>query len=91
MLFGFVGSGKSTLARTLESELGAVRFSPNEWLVALYGTNPPAELFDEYHQRIARWMEVQYSRVLAVGIDIILETAVKADENDVDVQKQAGF
>jgi sporulation protein YlmC with PRC-barrel domain len=71
--------------------LGAVRFSPNEWLVALYGTNPPAELFDEYHQRIARWMEVQYSRVLAVGIDIILETAVKADENDVDVQKQAGF
>jgi predicted kinase len=32
---GLPGSGKTTLARALESRLGAIRFSPDEWLDAL--------------------------------------------------------
>ena len=32
---GLPGSGKTTLARQLESRLGAVRFSPDEWIDAL--------------------------------------------------------
>src|SRR5437868_3684945 len=32
---GLPGSGKTTLARTLESQLRAVRFAPDEWMDAL--------------------------------------------------------
>lgn len=74
MLFGFVGSGKTTFARKLEGELRAVRFSHDEWMVALYGTNPPAELFDEYYHRIARLIEAQYKRLLEIGVDVIIDS-----------------
>jgi predicted kinase len=33
---GLPGSGKTTLARTLESQFRAVRFTPDEWMDALW-------------------------------------------------------
>jgi predicted kinase len=35
IICGLPGSGKTTLAKTLERQLAAVRFSPDEWLDAL--------------------------------------------------------
>lgn len=83
MIFGFVGSGKTTFARRLEEQLPAFRFSPDEWMVALYGTNPPADKFGEYHRKIELFIESQYKRLLELGVDIILDCGFwkRADRN----------
>lgn len=34
MIHGFVGVGKTTFAKKLQQEVNAVRFSPDEWMIA---------------------------------------------------------
>ena len=40
LIYGFVRAGKTTFARKLESEISAIRFTHDEWMVKLYGHNP---------------------------------------------------
>lgn len=73
LLYGITGSGKTTFARRLESELRAVRFSPDEWMVELHGTNPPEALFRPQHERIMTLIWEHAGRVLKTGTDAIIE------------------
>jgi predicted kinase len=66
---GLPGSGKTTLARQLESRLGAVRFSADEWLDAL-----SLNLYDE--ERRGRIEALQWKigqALLARGLIVIIE------------------
>lgn len=72
-LHGFIGSGKTTLARRLERELPGLRFSSDEWMVALHGPDPPAERFPVLHARVLALMETQWTRALALGLPVILD------------------
>ena len=72
-LHGFLGSGKTTFARRLERELPALRFTSDEWMVPLYGSDPPAELFPVYFARVMAVMEVQWTRALELGVPVILD------------------
>lgn len=91
LLHGFVGAGKTTFAKKLETEVNAVRFSPDEWMIALYGTNPPAEFFDEYYQRINKWIWVQIGRIVKTGVDVIYDTGLwkRADRDEVIAKVKA--
>lgn len=73
LLHGFIASGKSTFAKKLESETGAIRFSPDEWMALLYGENPPVELFDEYYQRIMTLIEKLWKAAVVAGCNVILD------------------
>ena len=73
LLHGIVGSGKTTLARRLERDCRAVRFSPDEWMVALHGTNPPEALFRPQHERIMALIWEHAGRVLRAGPDVVVE------------------
>ena len=73
LLYGAPGSGKTTFARQLERELRAVRFSPDEWMVSLHGTNPPESVFRPQHERIMALVWEHTGRVLRAGCDVILE------------------
>jgi len=42
LLVGLPGAGKTTKARQLEVEASALRFTPDEWMHALFGRNDPA-------------------------------------------------
>lgn len=73
LLHGFTGSGKTTFARKLEQELPAFRFSPDEWMVQLYGHNPPAEHFPEYFDRVVGLIWQSAVRLLELGVDVVLD------------------
>ena len=66
---GLPGSGKTTHAKLLEGKLGAIRFSPDEWMDAL-----SLDLYDE--ERRAKIEALQWKlgeRLLALGLTVIIE------------------
>lgn len=66
---GLPGSGKTTVAKALESRLGAVRLSPDEWLEAL-----ALDVYDE--ERRARIEALQWTlsqQLLRLGLIVIIE------------------
>ncbi len=73
LIHGFLGAGKTTLAKRLETELGAVRYSPDEWMVKLYGLDPPAERFATYLARVYELINAQWPIILSRGVDVILD------------------
>ena len=52
---------------------GAVRFSPDEWMVRLHGTNPPADKFQEYHNGIEELIWDMAALFLVKGHDVIMD------------------
>jgi predicted kinase len=85
LIHGYLGAGKTTFARHLEGELGAVRFSHDEWMARLYGEDPPAELFADYHQNVWDVMQGTWTRCLTLGLDVVLDLGFwrRAERNSV--------
>jgi len=73
LIHGFLGAGKTTLARHLEQSLPAIRFTHDEWMVRLYGADPPAELFPEYFRRVSDQISSVWPRCLELGLDVVLD------------------
>ncbi len=73
MLYGFVSAGKTTFAKKLEKETGALRFTNDEWVISLYGSNPPAEKFAECYERTTKLLLDTSFKCLKAGVDIILD------------------
>jgi predicted kinase len=66
---GLPGSGKTTLAKAIEGRLGAIRFSPDEWMADL-----SLDLYDE--ERRAKIEGLQWKlaqQLLALGQVVIIE------------------
>jgi predicted kinase len=84
LIHGICGSGKTTFAKQLEREIRAVRFTPDEWMVKLHGTNPPAEKFQEALERVFELIWEHTARVLRTGTDVILDFGFwsRASRND---------
>jgi predicted kinase len=73
LIHGFTGAGKTTFANSLEQETGAVRFSADEWMVRLHGTNPPADRFRDYVDRIDKLIWDMAALFLERGHDVIID------------------
>jgi predicted kinase len=73
MVHGYLGAGKTTFSKRLERELPAVRFSPDEWMVALYGHDPPAEHFEDYLNRVFAITHDTWRKVTRAGVDVVLD------------------
>jgi predicted kinase len=69
LVCGLPGAGKTTHARALERDLGAVRFSPDEWLTAL-----AVDLYDERaRSRIENLQWMLCERLLELRLTVIVE------------------
>lgn len=77
MICGPIGAGKTTLARRLASEHRALRFSLDEWVMQLFGSEAPEPMvFDWWAERCRRCSERIWSvcaGALAQNMDVVLD------------------
>jgi predicted kinase len=77
MICGPLGAGKTTLARCLTKEHGAIRFSLDEWVMQLFGSEAPEPMrFEWWVERCQRCSERIWRvcrDLLGQGVDVILD------------------
>jgi predicted kinase len=77
LISGGTGAGKTTYARVLAAEVGAVRFSIDEWMTNLFWMDSPQPIqFDWTMERIGRceaMIRDQVHGLVAVGTGAILD------------------
>jgi len=73
LICGLPCAGKTTLARQLENTLPALRLTPDEWHIPLYGQDAEEEAHDARHTLIEVMLWGVAARVLALGVDVILD------------------
>ncbi len=73
LLAGLNGAGKTTHARTLEREAGAVRFTLDEWMLALYRLPYDDPRYADLAQRCTDVIWTTARQVLSAGVDVVLD------------------
>lgn len=70
---GLPCAGKTSLARQIERERRALRLTPDEWQIQLFGMDLGDAAHDERHMLIEALLWDVAARVLALGVDAILD------------------
>jgi predicted kinase len=73
LIHGFISAGKTTFARKLELQTEGVRFTPDEWIVRLYGVAPPEEDFKDCLANVTRRIWPRALQLLQADIDVVLD------------------
>ncbi len=73
LMCGLPGAGKTTRARELELEHRAVRLSPDDWISAVLGPDPGDRALDAARDPTEALQWELAARLLALGIDVILD------------------
>lgn len=73
MMVGLPGAGKTTRAKELESAASALRLTPDEWIVALYGHDLDRPHRDAVRDPVeaVQWQVAQ--RALSLGCNVVLD------------------
>ena len=93
IITGGTGAGKTTHARKLASEIGAIRFSIDDWMTTLFWMDSPAPVsFEWAMNRIAR-SETQIwetaSQALNLNLSVILDLGFTKTEHRMKFKKLA--
>jgi predicted kinase len=88
-MVGLPCSGKTTLARQLEQELPALRLTPDEWQLPLFGDDEAEPEHDTRHSLIETLLWNIGARALALGINVILDYGFWAREEREDYRERA--
>ncbi len=81
LVHGFIGFGKTTIAKRLAHELPTVILSDDEFMVKLYGNNPPADLFRDYYNRIDNLIWNLAKEIVKTGADVIIDSGFWSKES----------
>jgi len=71
-MVGLPASGKTTLAREIQAERGALRLTPDEWMIPMLDDNEASGKRDVLEGRFV-WLALQ---ALRSGVDVILDFGV---------------
>lgn len=81
LMVGLPCSGKTTQAKQIEQETGAVRFTPDEWHIFLFGDDfHQSDEHDARHDRVEALMWQVGRRLLKQGVSVILDFGFWARE-----------
>jgi predicted kinase len=80
LMVGLPCSGKTTLAQKLEHELPALRLTPDEWHIPLFGQDAEEPEHDARHSLIEALLWNIAKRALELGTNVILDYGLWARE-----------
>jgi len=89
LMVGLPCSGKTTLAQKLESEQAALRLTPDEWNIRLFGQDAEEPDHDARHGLIEAMLWTIASRALELGTNVILDFGFWAREERDDFRARA--
>ncbi len=89
LMVGLPCSGKTSLARTLEYERAALRLTPDEWQLRLFGQDAEAPEHNARHALIEALLWEVASRALVLGTNVILDFGFWAREEREDYRARA--
>ena len=89
LMVGLPCSGKTTLARKLGYERSALRLTPDEWQVRLFGQDAEAPEHNARHALIEALLWELASRALVLGTNVILDFGFWAREEREDYRSRA--
>ena len=89
LMVGLPCSGKTTLAQKLERELPALRLTPDEWQIRLFGQDAEEPEHDARHSLIEAILWNIASRALELGTNVILDYGLWAREEREDYRLRA--
>ena len=73
LMCGLPCAGKTTLARRLEQERGALRLTPDEWIVKLFGANLTLPTLDWCRDPVEAVQWGVAERALRLGVSVVLD------------------
>jgi len=89
LMVGLPCSGKTTLARKLEMKYSALRLTPDEWQLRLFGQDAEEPEHDARHTLIETLLWEMASRMLVLGTNVILDYGFWAREEREDFRSRA--
>jgi len=89
LMVGLPFSGKTTLARKLERDCPALRLTPDEWQVRLFGQDAREPEHDARHTLIEAMLWNIAGRALELGVNVILDFGFWAREEREDFRSRA--
>ena len=89
MIVGLPGSGKTTQAKEIESEQKALRFTPDEWITALYGNDVDRPHRDAVRDPVELFQWQVAKRALTLGCNVVLDLGFWAREERTKYRKEA--
>ncbi|MBS4177873.1 AAA family ATPase [Lederbergia citrea] len=89
LMIGLPCSGKTTLARELEKKYSALRLTPDEWHIPLYGHDLDEKEHEARHDLVECMLWDLAARVLVLGVDVILDFGCWARNERDDFRSRA--
>jgi predicted kinase len=89
LMVGLPCSGKTTLAQKLEIEQSALRLTPDEWQLTLFGQDAEEPEHNARHDLIEAMLWKLASRALVLGTNVILDFGFWAREEREDFRSRA--
>ena len=89
LMVGLPCSGKTTLAHKLECEQSALRLTPDEWQIRLFGQDAGEPEHNARHSLIEAMLWNIASRALELGTNVILDFGFWAREEREDYRSRA--
>lgn len=89
LMVGLPCSGKTILAKKLEQERSALRLTPDEWQIGLFGQDADEPEHDARHSFIEAMLWNIANRALELGTNVILDYGFWAREEREDYRMRA--